>query len=46
MAIAVEYLEPGDERDPDLLAGWRRHGTPLTLSDGETQVLDLKLSGS
>jgi hypothetical protein len=46
MAIAVEYLEPGDERDPDLLAGWRRHGTSLTLSDGETRTLDLKLSGS
>jgi hypothetical protein len=46
MAIAVEYLEPGDERDPDLLAGWRRHGTSLTLSEGETRVIDLKLSGS
>jgi hypothetical protein len=46
LAIAVEYLEPGDERDPDLLAGWRRHGTSLTLSDGETRTLDLKLSGS
>jgi Carboxypeptidase regulatory-like domain len=46
VAIAVEYLEPGDERDPDLLAGWRRHGTSLTLSDGETRILDLKLSGS
>ena len=46
VAIAVEYLEPGDERDPDLLAGWRRHGTSLTLSDGETRTLDLKLSGS
>src|SRR6185437_12520386 len=46
VAIAVEYLEPGDERDPDLLAGWRRHGTSLTLSDGETRTLDLKLFGS
>ena len=46
VAIAVDYLEPGDERDPDLLAGWRRHGTSLTLSDGETRTLDLKLSGS
>jgi Carboxypeptidase regulatory-like domain len=46
VAIAVEYLEPGDERDPDLLAGWRRHGMALTLSDGETRALDLKLSGS
>lgn len=46
IAVAVEYLEPGDERDPDLLAGWRRHGTSLTLSEGETRTLDLKLSGS
>jgi hypothetical protein len=46
VAIAVEYLEPGDERDPDLLAGWRRHGTSLTLSDGEARTIDLKLSGS
>jgi hypothetical protein len=46
VAIAIEYLEPGDEHDPDLLAGWRRHGTPLTLSEGETRTLDLKLSGS
>ena len=46
VAIAIDYLEPGDERDPDLLAGWRRKGAPLTLSEGETQTLDLKLSGS
>jgi len=46
VAIAVEYLEPGDERDPELLAGWRPHGTALTLSEGETRTLDLKLSGS
>jgi len=46
LAIAVEYMEPGDERDPDLLAGWRRRGTSLTLSEGETRTLDLKLSGS
>jgi len=46
VAIAVDYLEPGDERDPDLLAGWRRRGTSLTLSEGEARTLDLKLSGS
>src|SRR5262249_8233692 len=46
VAVAVEYLEPGDERDPDLLAGWRRHGTSLTLSEGEARTLDLKLSVS
>ena len=46
LAIAVESLEPGDERDPDLLADWRRRATSLTLSEGETRTLDLKLSGS
>ena len=44
VAIAVGYLEPGEERDPDLLEAWRRNGTPFTLSEGKTHVLDLKLS--
>ena len=44
VAIAVGYLEPGEERDPDLLEAWRRRGTPFTLAEGKTQVLDLKLS--
>jgi hypothetical protein len=46
VAIAVDYLEPGDERDPDLLAGWRRKGTRVTLSEGDTHTVDLTLSGS
>src|SRR5262245_5974118 len=46
MAIAVGYLEPGEERDPDLLQEWRQHGTRFVLSEGETHALDLKLSGS
>ena len=46
VAIAVDYLEPGEERDPDLLAGWRPRGTIFTLTEGETHALDLKLSGS
>jgi len=44
VAIAVGYLEPGEERDPDVLKAWREGGTPFTLSEGETQALDLKLS--
>lgn len=44
VAIAVGYLEPGEERDPDLLETWRSHGTPFTLSEGKTHALDLKLS--
>jgi hypothetical protein len=46
VAIAVGYLEPGEERDPDLLQQWRPRGTSFTLSEGETHALDLKLSGS
>jgi hypothetical protein len=45
LAIAVEYVEPGEERDPDVLEAWRRAGgSPFTLSEGETHTLDLSLS--
>jgi hypothetical protein len=44
VAIAVGYLQPGEERDQDLLEGWRQRGTPFTLSEGETHALDLRLS--
>ena len=44
LAIAVGYLEPGEERDPDVLEAWRQGGTSFTLSEGETHALDLKLS--
>lgn len=44
IAIVVDYLEPGEERDPDLLEKWRPRGTGLTLADGESHTLDLKLA--
>jgi hypothetical protein len=44
VAIAVGYLEPGEERDPDVLEAWRQGGTPFTLSEGETHALELRLS--
>jgi hypothetical protein len=44
LAIAVAYLEPGEERDPEVLEAWRQAATPFTLSEGETHTLDLKLS--
>ena len=44
VAIAVGYLPPGEERDPDALETWRKGATPFTLSEGETHTLDLKLS--
>lgn len=43
-AIAVGYLEPGEEQDPDVLEAWRQIGTGFMLSEGETHALDLKLS--
>ena len=46
VAIAVSYLEPGEERDPDLLQEWRDRGSRFTLAEGETRTLDLRLSGS
>jgi len=44
VAIAVGYLQPGEERDPDALEAWRKGATPFTLAEGETRTLDLKLS--
>jgi hypothetical protein len=44
VAIAVDYLEPGQERDPELLEVWRKGRTTFTLADGETRALDLRLT--
>jgi protocatechuate 3,4-dioxygenase beta subunit len=45
-AIAVGYLEPGEERDPELLESWREAATAFTLTEGETRTLDLILSAT
>jgi len=44
VAIAVGYLQPGEEKDPDMLEGWRERATRFTLSEGETLTLALKLA--
>jgi hypothetical protein len=44
LAIAVEYLEPGEERDPDLLEQWRSRATGVALGEGESRAIDLELS--
>jgi hypothetical protein len=44
VAIAVEYMEPGEERDPELLEAWRKVAIRFTLSEGETRTVDLNLS--
>jgi hypothetical protein len=44
LAIVVGYLQPGEERDSDVLEAWRKDATHFTLLDGETHELDLRLS--
>jgi hypothetical protein len=43
LAIAVDYLEDGEEQNPDLLKEWARIATSFTLADGEKRTLDLKV---
>jgi hypothetical protein len=46
LAIAVDYLEEGEERDPDLLKEWGRLATSFTLGDGETRTVNLLVTPS
>lgn len=41
--IALEYLEAGEEGSVELLERWQRDATRITLGDGETASLALKL---
>ena len=42
--IALEYLEPGEEGDPEQLEKWKASAARVTLADGEPKVLTLKLT--
>ena len=44
LIAAVDYLEPGQERDPGTLERLRRNATALTLAEGESRAIDLKLA--
>jgi EAL domain-containing protein (putative c-di-GMP-specific phosphodiesterase class I) len=44
MAVALEFLEPGEETNPETLEQLERLGTPLTLDDGGTAMVSLKVS--
>ncbi len=44
LAIALDYLEEGEEHDPDLLKEWARVATTFTLGDGESRTIDLKVT--
>jgi hypothetical protein len=44
LVIGVDYLETGDEQDPEILETLRRKATTLTIGEGETKTLNLKLA--
>lgn len=43
VAVAVDYVEEGMWNAPEYLASIRRFGQPLTLGEGDTQRVSLKL---
>jgi protocatechuate 3,4-dioxygenase beta subunit len=45
-AIAVEYVASGEWTDPEWLARAAKKATRITLDEGGSKTLDLKLSGS
>ena len=44
LLVAVESLEMGEESDPELLERLRRRATTVTLSEGDSKTLTLKLT--
>ena len=44
LAVAVQGLEDGQAGDPEFLATIRDHATRLSLDDGETRTLELRLA--
>ncbi len=44
LAAAVQYLEPGDERNPEVLSRLRPDATELDIPEGETRSVTLRLA--
>ena len=44
LVVAVDYLEPGEEGDPEVLERLRRAATMVTLNEGESKTISLKLA--
>lgn len=45
-AVALDYVEPGEMNDPEFLDRVKERAITLSLGDGETKTLDLKLTPS
>lgn len=43
LAVAVDYLEDGEANDPEFLAEMKTKASTLSLGDGESKAVDLKL---
>jgi len=43
LAVAVDYVEPGEANDPEFLDRVQRRATGFSLGEGESKGLDLKL---
>ena len=44
LVAAVEFLEPGEEADTELLESLRHHATAVRVADGESKTVTLKLA--
>jgi hypothetical protein len=42
-AVAVDYLEDGEETDPEFLKRMRDRATRFSLREGERRAIDLRL---
>jgi len=42
--VALEYVETGQEFDPEQLAGWKALATTIALREGEAKTVSLKLT--
>jgi hypothetical protein len=45
LAVALEYLEPGEETNPDFLERVKSLAASVRLTEGEKKPITLKLSG-
>jgi Carboxypeptidase regulatory-like domain len=44
VVVAIDDLEPGEERNPDVLSQLRSKGSRVALRDGETRKVDVKVA--
>ena len=43
IVVALEYVETGQEKDPEQLARWSAAGSKVTLGEGEAKAVTLKI---